>query len=609
MNMGKFSSKKRISIFYFLLLFMISVSIIPLTFSSYVLIDYNSNILKRDRQLIHLQLCKSMASEISTYLNYCLGLLTPIEKSIQLGVLNEEKIKTLLKNVYKTFPQNIKYIEITNPEGIKIEVGKTNLDRETIKKIDESISKCLKNKNDIFVSKPIYNPDFPNGVLIVGKRIRIKGEKESCLVSLLSIKKIDYSFKRASIAGNTVYLVDIHTGDVIWHPDKEILISKANITNTPIYDEMLRLDPFVINTFSVALENKEHKKENKLVSIYKIPDKNVNWGIVVETPVSIANADIESMKAKTFLFAIISIIFAIILSFAFSAMLTHSINNLIVWTNRLTKYLHRLSSTINEKELQEHESRYPAKTEVKLIHELGILSDRFQKLADTLKEKIEQLHQAAHENRELFKGSIKTLAAAIDAKDPYTRGHSERVTEYSLTIARELGLSQEELDNLENAALLHDIGKIGIKDEILQKPGELTDKEFEIMKLHPEFGAKIIEQIPKLKPSIAGVRYHHERLDGSGYPMGLKGNEIPLQARIIAVADAFDAMTTERPYQKPFTPKAAIERLKFLTNEGKFDKRVVNALIKAYNKKLITIPDQNEIKKPKYINFNQNGNV
>ncbi len=597
--------KKRSSIFSSLLFFMISVAIIPLIFSSYLLIKYNSNILKRDRQLIHLQLCKSMASEISTYLNYCLGLLTPIDKSLELNVLDKKRVELLLKRVFGTFSDNLKYIEILYlNKRSEIREGDTNLDAKTIKIINSSIINCLRSSGGIYFSEPFFTNTFKNGVIIVGKRIDFNNKPEACLIALFSIKKINYSFIRASMAGNVVYLVDIVGGNIIWHPDKDVLLKRENISNTPIYKEMIRLDPFVINTFDVKIG-----KEKKLVSIYKIPYTNVNWGIVVETPESIANADIKNMTLQTINLVILSLIFAIILSFIFSVKIAQPITRLTAWTNKMTVYLRKLSSTLDENELENLESKYQVKIDVKTNNEIGILSNRFKELADTLKEKIKQLQQAAKENRELFKGSIKTLAAAIDAKDPYTRGHSERVTEYSLTIARELDLSQEELDNLENAALLHDIGKIGIRDDILQKPGDLTEEEFKIMKMHPEFGAKIIEQIPKLKPSIAGVRYHHERLDGSGYPVGLKGDEIPLSARIIAVADAFDAMTTERPYQKPFTPMAAFERLKFLTEKGKFDVKVVNALIRAYNKKLINIPDQSEIKKPKYMDFNFKNDV
>ena len=150
------------------------------------------------------------------------------------------------------------------------------------------------------------------------------------------------------------------------------------------------------------------------------------------------------------------------------------------------------------------------------------------------------------------------LAAAIDAKDPYTRGHSERVKDYTMVIGRSLGFSAAELERLEIAALLHDVGKIGIDDRILRNR-IYTPDEFEIMKTHPDKGAAILAQIEQLRDIIPGMRAHHENYDGSGYPQGLKGEEIPLLGRVITVADTFDAMTTDRPYQKAFTLEFAFK--------------------------------------------------
>ncbi|HOT01304.1 MAG TPA: HD-GYP domain-containing protein, partial [Acidobacteriota bacterium] len=222
---------------------------------------------------------------------------------------------------------------------------------------------------------------------------------------------------------------------------------------------------------------------------------------------------------------------------------------------------------------------------------------------EEIEDYIKRLKQAAEENRQLFLGAIRTLAAAIDAKDPYTRGHSERVTRYSEIIATELGLPTEEVENIQIAALLHDVGKIGISDSILQKPGILTEAEYAVMKQHPELGGNIMSQIQQLKHIIPGMRYHHESLDGSGYPRGLKGDEIPLAARIIGVADAFDAMTTERPYQKPLATEEALEIINRKAGQ-KFDRRVVDALAAAVSRGLIDLPNPEDVKKPRYVTSN-----
>src|SRR5271165_6065886 len=172
------------------------------------------------------------------------------------------------------------------------------------------------------------------------------------------------------------------------------------------------------------------------------------------------------------------------------------------------------------------------------------------------------------------------LAAAIDEKDPYTRGHSGRVAKYSGLIGRELGLSAEELDKLRVAALLHDVGKIGVEDRVLKKPGALTPEEFDLMKQHPAKGANIMRPVAQLKEMLPGIELHHEHVDGRGYPHGLSGDEIPLMARIIAVADTLDAMTTNRPYQSAMDLEFAMNSILALANT-KFDPAVVEALDRA----------------------------
>jgi len=180
--------------------------------------------------------------------------------------------------------------------------------------------------------------------------------------------------------------------------------------------------------------------------------------------------------------------------------------------------------------------------------------------------------------RKMYLETIRALAAAIDAKDPYTKGHSERVTQTSIALARELKLPEREIDNIEYAALLHDIGKIGIDERILGKNDGLTGKEFERIKEHTIMGAKIMEPVEFLKDSYKTVYHHHERYDGDGYPDGLKGEDIPLSARIITVADAYDAMGSDRPYRKKLSNDKILNELK--DQSGKqFDPEVVKALI------------------------------
>jgi putative nucleotidyltransferase with HDIG domain len=173
---------------------------------------------------------------------------------------------------------------------------------------------------------------------------------------------------------------------------------------------------------------------------------------------------------------------------------------------------------------------------------------------------------------------IRALASTVDAKDHYTLGHSQKVSEYSVHIAEELKFSERDIEIIKYAALLHDIGKIAIPDDIIKKPSKLTEEEFEIVKKHPAIGAKIIKEMESLSPMVPIILHHHERFDGKGYPDGLKGEEIPIGARIVHVADAFDTMVSARSYRDMLPPQLAISELR--KNAGlQFDPVVVDTFI------------------------------
>lgn len=195
--------------------------------------------------------------------------------------------------------------------------------------------------------------------------------------------------------------------------------------------------------------------------------------------------------------------------------------------------------------------------------------------------------------RELFYKTIKSISSALDAKDPYTHGHSLRVTLYSLILAKELGLDDITLEEIETAGLLHDIGKVGIPQKILCKPGKLTDEEFEIMKSHPEQGEKIVKKIKKLKIISNWLKTHHERWDGKGYPLGLKGEDIPISARIIAIADTYDAMTSTRSYRKALDHATAIAEIERCAG-SQFDPNLASLFIKNQDKILAAKENPNE---------------
>ena len=156
---------------------------------------------------------------------------------------------------------------------------------------------------------------------------------------------------------------------------------------------------------------------------------------------------------------------------------------------------------------------------------------------------------------------VETMAQALDARDPYTAGHSLRVAEYSRTLATAMGLSEQAAETICIAAQLHDIGKIGIPDTVLQKPGRLTSEEYGLIKLHPQIGRRILERVGRFEGLLAVVELHHENHDGTGYPFGLAGDAVPIEARIVHVADAFDAMTTTRSYRPALSLRAAVQEI------------------------------------------------
>jgi len=182
-----------------------------------------------------------------------------------------------------------------------------------------------------------------------------------------------------------------------------------------------------------------------------------------------------------------------------------------------------------------------------------------------------------------YVSSVRALVQAIEEKDTYTRGHSERVAGIVVQVARELGMSEQEVEYLRFGSILHDVGKIGIPESIVRSPKPLTEGEFKIIQKHPLKGLEILQHIPFIKEHMYLIRNHHERWDGKGYPDGLRGDEIPLGAQIVAIADAFDAMTSSRPYRKGLPPKQAAREIKKAMGT-QFSGSIVQAFLSVFNK-------------------------
>jgi putative nucleotidyltransferase with HDIG domain len=304
------------------------------------------------------------------------------------------------------------------------------------------------------------------------------------------------------------------------------------------------------------------KRQEVLVQISAVDESG--WGVVVQRPLAAAFASVDRMAFNALLATAMLVVLAFLVAY--------------LAARRVSQPIQRLAETTHEIAAGNYGRRVEAGG---LGLELSNLAEDFNRMSLHLDSHVQQLRQAAQVNRELFIGSLRAFVAAVDAKDPYTRGHSERVAAVSRTIARHLALPEEVQHKVWIGALLHDVGKIGVEDQILRKSGVLTPEEYEQMKLHTVMGADILSRIEQLKEMIPAVRWHHESWNGRGYPDGLKGEQIPLTARIVAVADCFDAITTTRPYQQAYSLQFAVETITKLTG-SRFDAKVVTAFLRAF---------------------------
>jgi putative nucleotidyltransferase with HDIG domain len=295
------------------------------------------------------------------------------------------------------------------------------------------------------------------------------------------------------------------------------------------------------------------------------PVTALEWAVVVQKPQAEAYRGVFEMQRTARLLALL----AVLVSMALSVYVARKITNPVEVLTESSRAIAR--------------GDFSQRVHLRSRTEIGELAETFNVMSEELEQFVQDLKRAAEENRALFMGSIQMLAGAVDEKDPYTKGHSDRVTRYSVLIAKELNMPDQFVEMLRISALLHDVGKIGIEDRILKKPGALTPEEFEIMKTHTTKGANILRPVKQLREMLPGIELHHEALDGRGYPYGLKGDQIPILARIIAVADTFDAVTTNRPYQNAHDPNDALRIIHSLVNK-RLDAQCVAALTTVFDR-------------------------
>jgi HD-GYP domain-containing protein (c-di-GMP phosphodiesterase class II) len=378
------------------------------------------------------------------------------------------------------------------------------------------------------------------------------------LSGLVDVKALWGPVTGAERGAYTIYAVD-REANLFAAQDESGVLERGDYRSFGVVQEFARTAGRSALTTEFTMVHEGRKVEY----LASVDSTALGWGIFVQLEKRQAYAAVNQMVQTALTWAGLAVGLALVLAYLLAATVTRPIKALASGTEAFAK------------------GQLEHRVHVQSRNELGALAATFNGMAHQMQDYIQRLRVAAQINNELFMGTIRALAEAIDEKDPYTRGHSERVNGYAVLLAKQIGLGKKEMREVHISSLFHDIGKIGIEDKILRKPAMLTDQEYAVMKQHPEKGAQMLSKIKAMKDIIPGIRFHHERWDGSGYPLGMKGEQIPIAARIVAVADAFDAMTTNRPYQKAMPFDKAIGRLLELSDRV-YDRKVVTALAEAF---------------------------
>jgi putative nucleotidyltransferase with HDIG domain len=411
-----------------------------------------------------------------------------------------------------------------------------------------------------FRSDPLaLAPDDRPAFVVAVPLTDINGTFTGMLAAVVSFEPVLRRLQDASVRERTVFIVD-HSGHIVVHPDTKNFVPGTDLTNSDLVKQIRDLPQELRNTQTIRFKQPVKGRAVEMVGTFSTMPE-LNWAVVAQRSLNEARDDagVSELNRQALAFVTVVVLAAVLVGYFFAVGISGPIRGLAASTRAISR------------------GEFHQRSAVRGASEISELAENFNKMAGDIEEYIERLKESAEENRELFVGSIRMLAAAIDEKDPYTRGHSGRVAKYSTLIGRELGLTAADLDTLRISALLHDVGKIGVEDRVLKKPGALTAEEFELMKQHTVKGANIMRPVSQLKNMLPGIELHHEHMDGRGYPYGLTAPQIPLMARIIGVADTLDAMTTNRPYQSAMDLDYALGKIKALAG-SKFDTIVVNAL-------------------------------
>ncbi len=564
----------KISLIYFVVFTLLAVGLLPLLLTSWILSDRSAKELRAVEGRYQTQLVQDKARQIELFGQRYVDLVGSYAKALELSndfsLLSSQQTEEKLGATLKENPYLLAlYIKPFGNESLSV-FRSEQLKREEIESFANVITPKLENRKLVF-GQPQKVNSSGELVQIIASPVVIKNNVSAFVMAVVSLREISRimvetkptSEEELWKAGLPIIFVVDEKGNAVFHPDGKVVANQRSLLNLKIVQEWQEANQQIQSAlvpFTAQYEGVDHE----MIGAYSTANfrNELKFGVIAMQDENKALASVSEMRRQTWL---------ICLGFAMLALIVG-----LLLSRQMTNPLLKLSAAAQKIASGDFSTRVDAKG----VSEIGSLGVAFNLMSDNVEEHIAKLAKAAEENRELFVGTVKALAAAIDGKDKYTRGHSERVSRFSVAIGKRLGMSEEELETLRISALLHDVGKIAIDDAILKKPAALTNEEFEIMKTHPQRGYKIMSQIPKMKEFLPGMYMHHEMVNGQGYPQGLQGDEIPLQAKIVSVADTFDAMTTDRPYSKGMNLEDALNRIKSFIG-SRYDGKVVEALIHA----------------------------
>jgi HD-GYP domain len=572
-----FERFKRVRLLYIVLGTLLFVGLLPLALAGWLLSVRSADELRAIEGRYQAQLVQDKARQIELYgqryRDVVSGLARAFELTGGVDVMGDAGAQARLRNVLQNDP-NLIALTIVPVQGEARRAFQPDVIRR--EEVEARVSEVLAriSGRGLIISRPEIIRSGQEMALTIAAPVMGGEGGEQVVAAVVAIVSFHEVFKAVQQptakserelldAGLPVIFVVDRDGRAVAHPDERVAYAERPMTDLKVVKDWQETGAQVQSALApFTIERDGHKVE--MLGSYATAelDKDTPLGVIAIQDERAALTSVADMRRQTLMISLVAASFALLIGFFLA--------------RRLTKPVRDLAEGAHSIAAGDFSRRITASA----CTELGELGDSFNQMTEQIERFISDLQRAADDNRQLFIGTVKALAAAIDGKDPYTRGHSERVARFSIAIAQGMGLSDEEIEKIRISALLHDVGKIGIDDNILKKPAALTDEEFEVMKQHPQKGFKIMSQIPAMKEFLPGMYMHHEMINGCGYPQGLKGDEIPLMARIVSVADTFDAMTTDRPYQRAMKFEDAVARIQSFVGT-RYDEHVVASLVAA----------------------------